>query len=163
MPLTIRRFEPSHGDTLIGACRLSLLIPLLQLVFVRIRQIHVSPESAEPNGADGWLEQIAEVANAIIRDDSRSLGSPAELQFAKKTAMRAIRIMQGYEPAANDKAYQEIHETLEQQFGAAFLTDELEVALCNGMVYALAARNTYLDHVAGALVPLEPKTPKARL
>lgn len=122
-------------------------VPIVALVLYVARQQRLG--LPRDGGAQILLEGWAKLATEILQQ----MGTTApELQHARRVAQRAIRIFQGYEPAARDKGYQCLIEYLEGPRGVdRELTDEELVAINNGMLHAFAGYSSYLDHTAGAV------------
>lgn len=126
----------------------SRLVPILALVLVLARRARLRGDQVPAGAAvllEGWATLATELLGTIDAD-------PQELQQARRIGLRAIRIGQGYESGARDKAYQVLVEFLEGP--RAFdrpLTDEECVATNNGLLHAFAGYVAFLDHTAGAV------------
>jgi hypothetical protein len=60
------------------------------------------------------IEEWGKVATDVLAQLAATL---PDIQYARKTAQRAIRIQQGYESSAKDKAYQILLEYMEGAHG----------------------------------------------
>jgi hypothetical protein len=126
----------------------SRLVPILTLVLLLTRQARLRGTEV-PHGAavllEGWAGLATELLATIDAD-------PAAVQLARKVGLRAMRIAQGYDSAARDKAYHVMVEYLEGSRGVARpLTDEEEVVINTGLLHAFTSYAAFLDHTAGAV------------
>lgn len=133
------------ADQIRAELQASTGVPVVALALLVARLQH---RQFDVGGAGPLIEEWGKVATHVLAQ----LGTLPEIQAARKTAQRAIRIQQGYEAAAKDKGYQVLVEYLEGTRGVdRDLTDEECVALNNGLVYAFAGYGAFLDHTAGAI------------
>lgn len=138
----------NSGDELMKNLQASRCIPLLVLGLLVTRRARLL--GPVPDGVAVLLDGWATLATELL---GRMDVPAAEMQQARRVAVRAIRSNQGYESAARDKAYQVLVEYLQGAHGVdRELTDEELVALNNGMLHAFAGHAAFLDHTAGALV-----------
>jgi hypothetical protein len=122
-------------------------VPVIALMLLVARMQH---QHVDAGGCGVLLQEWAKVATEILAQLAQRGNLPA-IQYARKTAQRAIRIQQGYESSAKDKAYQILLEYMEGAHGVDRpMTDEECVALNNGLIHAFAGYGAFLDHVAGA-------------
>jgi hypothetical protein len=140
---------PAIDRTLTRDLQASAVLPILELVLFVVGQHARRPQEAREGFAvllEGWGRIAGTVLDGARKEDA------ALAKHARTVATRAIRITQGYESAARDKAYQCLVEYLEGRRGVdRDLTDEECVAINNGMLHAFAGYGSFLDHTAGAV------------
>lgn len=147
--ITQRRVVPMFpADEFTQDLEASRAVPILTLVLLLTRQARIRGTQVPAGAAallEGWAGLALELLATIDAD-------PAAVSLARKVGLRAMRIAQGYDSAARDKAYQVLHEYLEGPRGVdRALTDEEEAAIGNGLLHAFASYAAFLDHTAGAV------------
>lgn len=141
--------RPMTPRTITRDLQASAVLPILELVLFVVAQQARHPQDAR-EGLGVLLEGWARIAGTVL--EGVRIEDAAAARFARTIGSRAVRITQGYETAARDKAYQVLNEFLEGPHGVdRGLTDEECVAINNGLLHAFAGYHAFLDHTAGAV------------